>query len=460
MKLPRLSLRGTRIRRLLSRTLSRILSGIRRSAAAVRHLISPKLSCLLILILSAFLLVFYVLRVEQHPFSFGLDLAGGTQLTYTADVSEIPEEEIVGRMEALQQVIERRINALGVSEPSVYTAQSSAFTGLPPEYRLVAELPGVTDIEAATTAIGETPYLEFKIFDEEEEDFVSAGLQGGHVSSAAVQFRQSVSGALTNEPIVVLQFNGEGADRFAELTRENVGNFLGIYLDGTAISAPVIRQPILGGTTQIEGDFTLESAKELADGLSLGALPIPISLSETRTVHPSLGATTVSKSVDAGVLTLFLLALLFLVVYRFVGVVALVALAVYCSVILALFKGIPIVLTAAGLAGFVMSIGFAVDANVLIFERIRENLERGLDRRRAIEEGCARAWLAIRDANLTSIIIVFLLFWFGTSLIKGFAFAFLLGVLLSMLSAYLLTRLYLRTTASVFEKKRKRWYLH
>ena len=412
-----------------------------------------------VLVLSALLLTLYVLRVEHTPFSFGLDLAGGTQLTYTADISEIPEEEVRGRMEALQQVIERRVNALGVSEPSVYTSRSSAFTGLPQEHRLVVELPGVTDIEAATKAIGETPYLEFKILDEEAGEFVSAGLQGGHVSTASVQFRQSISGALTNEPIVVLQFNGEGADRFATLTREQVGNYLGIYLDGAIISSPIIRQPILGGTTQIEGNFTLDSARELADGLSLGALPIPITLSGTRTVHPSLGETTVEKSLLAGLFTLLLLSLLFLVVYRFVGLVALVALAVYCTVILALFKGIPIVLTAAGLAGFIMSIGFAVDANVLIFERIREDIERGIERRRAIEEGCARAWLAIRDANLTSVIIAFILFWFGTSLIKGFAFAFLLGVLLSMLSAYLLTRLFLRASADAFQKKGKRWYI-
>ena len=409
---------------------------------------------------AAALAVFYVYDIERFPFSFGLDLAGGTQVTYTADVAAIPKSEISGRMDALQQVIERRVNALGVSEPRVYTATSSALTGLPTSHRLVIELPGVTDIEEAIRAIGQTPYLEFKLLNQETGAFEATELQGGHVISADVQFLQGVTGTLTNEPVVVLNFNGEGGSLFADMTRGNIGNFLGIFLDGTLISSPVIESAILGGTTQIHGNFTLESATELADSLSLGALPIPIDLSETRTVSPTLGAETVSKSVDAAMIALLLIALLLIMVYRFVGLVAVTALLVYTIVILMVFKGIPIVLTAAGLAGFIMSLGFAVDANVLISERMREELRDGADRVTAIKNGCARAWNAIRDANLTSIIIAFLLFWFGTSVIKGFALAFIVGVLLSMLSAYLLTRLFLFTTAGCFKKKKyKKWYI-
>ena len=284
-------------------------------------------------------------------------------------------------------------------------------------------------------------------------------LQGTHITSAEVQFLPGIGGTLTNEPVVVLHFNGEGGDLFADITRANVDRRLMIFLDGDVISSPTINEPITGGTTQIQGNFTLESAKELVDGLNLGALPLPIELSETLTVDPSLGIEVSSKSVLAGLLALLFIALLFLVVYRFVGIVAVLALAVYCVIVLAIFKWVPIVLTAAGLSGFIMSIGFAVDANVLIFERMREEIKQGEARTTAIENGCKRAWVAIRDANLTSIIIAFLLFWFGTSMIKGFAFAFIIGVLISMFSAYVLTRLFLRSTSGVFSKRLQQWYI-
>ena len=292
------------------------------------------------------------------------------------------------------------------------------------------------------------------------QEFDSIGLQGGHVVSSDVQFLPGIGGTLTNEPVVLIHFNGEGADIFADVTRKNVGKALGIFLDGALISSPVIIDAILGGTTQIEGNFTVDTATELADNLNFGALPLPIGLSETRTVSPSLGADTVSLSMQAGMFALLLVALLFLIVYRFVGIVAVLALAVYAVAVLSVFKSVPIVLTAAGLAGFIMSIGFAVDANVLIFERMREEIREGVLRAKAIESGCSRAWLAIRDANITSIIIGFLLFWFGTSIVKGFAFAFVIGVLLSMLSAYLLTRLFLRVSSGAFTGKLKRWYIH
>ena len=421
--------------------------------------IRPLLLSIGVLIAATLSMGVYVNDIARFPFSFGLDLAGGTQVTYIADTAEVPENEIAGRMTALQRVIERRVNALGVSEPNVYTATSSALTGMPASHRLIVELPGVTDIEEAIEAIGQTPYLEFKLFNEEEGAFESAGLQGGHVVSASTQFMQGIGGTLTNEPIVVLNFNGEGADIFSKVTRENVGNMLGIFLDGSLLSSPVINQAIVGGTAQIQGNFTLESAAALADSLSLGALPVPIELSETRTVDPSLGKETVTSSAAAGFVALVLIALLLIIVYRFVGLVAVLALAVYCTIVLILFKAIPIVLTTAGIAGFIMSIGFAVDANVLIFERMREELRNGVPRMEAIENGCRKAWLAIRDANITSIIIALLLFWFGTSMIKGFAFAFGIGVLVSMFSAYVLTRLFLKTTASCFEGKRKRWYI-
>lgn len=413
----------------------------------------------LVIVSSIFVGLFYVKDIEKFPFSLGLDLAGGAQLTYTADINDVPSEEIDGRLDALQQVIEKRVNALGVSEPRVFTSSTSIFTGLPVEHRLLVELPGITDIEEAIRAIGETPHLEFKLYNSSTGVYDSIPLQGGHIVSASVQFLQGPGGALTSEPSINLSFNREGSGLFADLTRQNIGRVLGIFIDGELISAPVIRDAILGGTTQISGSFTLDSAKELADNLNLGALPIPIVLSETRTVSPTLGSETVSKSVFAGFIALSLILLMFLIIYRFIGLVAVTALGVYVIVLLSIFKTIPIVLTAAGLAGFIMSIGFAVDANVLIFERMREELKNGVKRNEAIKSGCERAWLAIRDANFTSMIIAFLLFWFGSSLIKGFAFAFITGVIISMVSAYFLTRILLYASSGVMKKKFKKWYI-
>ena len=393
----------------------------------------------------------------ERPFSLGLDLAGGTQLTYTADTSDIPPDDIAGRVETLQQVIERRINALGVSEPAVYTAKSSALTGLPQQHRLIIELPGVTDVEEAIRSIGKTPFLEFKLFNQETEVFDDTELHGGHIRSAEVQFLQGIGGALTQEPIVTLYFNGEGGGIFADLTRENVGNIIGIFIDGEAISTPVIRDVIAGGTTQISGNFSIEEAKELSDGLNFGALPLAIELSETRTVSPTLGGVTIDKSILAGSIALILIAIMFIIIYRALGFIAIVALSIYAVLMFALFKAIPVVLTAAGLAGFIMSVGFAIDANVLIFERMREEFREGKHFSEAVEAGFQRAWAAIRDANATSIIIALLLFWFGTSLVKGFAFTFLSGVIVSMISAFVISRLFLRFSAILFPNYKPSW---
>ena len=259
---------------------------------------------LFIIAIATALAVLYVHDTEQFPFSFGLDLAGGTQVTYTADVSGIPKDEIAGRMTALQQVIDRRINALGVSEPNVYSVTGLAIGDNPSTHRLVVELPGVTDTDEATKAIGETPFLDFKIIDMETNSFVETGLQGTHITSAEVQFLPGIGGTLTNEPVVVVHFNREGGKIFGDLTKRNVGNVLSIFLDGNLLSTPRINEPITGGTTQIQGNFTLESAKELVDGLNLGALPLPIELSETLTVNPSLGTEIVEKSAVTGLIAL------------------------------------------------------------------------------------------------------------------------------------------------------------
>lgn len=413
---------------------------------------------IIVVFLSLICLFGYVLNKDKS-FFLGLDLAGGAQLTYFADTKGVPNEEIEDRLSALQRVIERRVNSLGVSEPRVYTSSFFALAGITDAKKLIVELPGVSDIEEAIKAIGETPYLEFMLLNERTNLFESTGLQGGSVVSADVSFAQGPGGSLLNDPVVLLNFNSDGSKLFADITRNNVGEILGIFLDGVAISTPVILSPTLGGTTQISGNFSLEEAQQLAESLNFGALPIPISLEETRTVNPTLGEMVIDDSVFSAVLSFIFLFFLFVIVYRFVGIVAMFSILIYSIIVLSLFKLFPVVLTAAGLAGFIISIGFAVDANVLMFERMREEIKTGKDLATSIENGANRAWVAIRDANITSIIIAFLLFWFGTSIVKGFAFSFMVGVVVSMISAYLFTRMFLRLSSRIFKNKISKWYI-
>ena len=407
---------------------------------------------LIILVVASFL-VYYIF--DKDGYSLGLDIAGGSQITYTIDTSGIDGADINNRVESLKSVIEKRVNALGVSEPRLYTTSTSRLTGLPVSHRLVIELPGVTDIEEAVRKIGETPYLEFQRFNQVTREFEIIGLNGGHVSSSSVQFLPGAGGAISTIPTVTVTFNSEGRKLFSELTRDNVGNLLGIFLDGVAISTPVIQAHIPGGVTQISGNFTLAEANELSSSLSLGALPLPIEIGETRTVNGTLGRETIEKSALASLIALLIISIMFVVVYRVAGIISIISLVIYYILVLSIFKGIPVVLTAAGLAGFVISLGFAVDANVLIFERLREELRSGKPLKEGIEIGFSRAWNSIRDANLTSLIIAGLLFWFGTSIVKGFAFTFIIGILTSMFTAYFLTRIFLRVFAAIFKKYNK-----
>lgn len=388
----------------------------------------------------------------SKPFKLGLDLSGGTQLVYRADLSAIPEEEAADSMEALRDTIERRVNLFGVGEPIVQT-QSSGALAAEEEERLIVELPGVTDTQRAIDLIGQTPVLEFRLMKEGIEEFdetstssiaaafEDATITGKHLDSAQLQF-QSGSGIVT-EAVVVLNFNSEGADIFEEMTTDYVGRFFGIFLDGQPISVPVIREPIPGGTAVISGGFTPEGAKELARNLNYGALPVPIELLSTQTIAGTLGEEAVRDGIMAGLVGIIAVGIFMVLWYRLPGLVAALALIVYMLVMLALFQWIPVTLTAAGIAAFILSIGMAVDANVLIFERMREELRAGKQTQDAMQEGFSRAWLAIRDSNISSMITAVILFWFGTSLIKGFALVFGLGVLVSMLTAITVSRTFL-----------------
>lgn len=393
--------------------------------------------------------------VAKYPFKLGLDLSGGTHLVYHADVSKISQSEISNSMSALRDVIERRVNIFGVSEP-VVQVQDGGFSNAGEE-RLIVDLPGVTDVSKAVDMIGKTPLLEFKTENPNKnepqsatvgadgvlkldvpEPYVNTELTGQYLEKAILEFDQT-----TGSPVVSLQFNPEGSALFEKITRENIGKSVAIYLDGQPISTPTVNEAITGGKAQISGNFKPEEAKLLVGRLNSGALPVPINLISTQTIGPTLGAQATAAGVKAALIGFLAIALFLIVWYRLPGMVAVIALSMYVAIMLALFKLIPVTLTAAGIAGFIISIGIAVDANVLIFERIKEELRLGHSISDGITHGFSRAWLSIRDSNTSSIITAIILFWFGTTLIKGFALTFLIGVVVSMISAISITRLFL-----------------
>lgn len=492
----------------------------------------------------------------------GLDLQGGAHLVYDADVSKIAEADQASALEGTRDVIERRVNTFGVSEPVVQTSVSGD------KYRVIVELPGVADVQEAIERIGETPLLDFReevtpepepLTEEEQkqieeskieakqradevmrrlnagEDFAKladefsddpgntdengakkggelglqdpgvyvaefkdaleklqdgetaaepvltmfgyhiirreatqeekinarhvlfkrisendlrppqmpeypeTGLSGEHLKRSEVTFDPN-----TGEAQVTLTFNDEGKKLFADITKRNVGKRVAIFLDGSPISIPTVQEEIPTGQAVISGSFTLQDAKQLNDRLNAGALPVPISLVEQQTVGATLGRESVERSFIAGLVG-FLLVVLFMVSqYRYLGLLASFALIFYGALVLAIFKLWPVTLTLAGVAGFILSIGMAVDANILIFERMKEELRSGKPLGLAIEEGFSRAWLSIRDSNVSSIITCLILAWFGSSLIKGFAITLAIGILVSMFTAITVTRTLIR----------------
>lgn len=522
----------------------------------------------------------------------GLDLQGGAHLVYEADVSEIPEQDRVDSVEGVRDVIERRVNALGVSEPLVQTNINGDI------YRVIIELAGVFDVNDAIQQIGETPLLEFKeqnrdipatqtsdlteaeqqqILDSEAaaltegqevltrlqagEDFetlarefsddptvsenggdlgfqpagtyvpefddvlinklqdqqlwpelvktqfgyhiierlgsqvvegslvvdsdgsvleggedgkvlevhgrhilfaaltpsdlrppvdpwAQTGLSGKHLESAIVQFQQQ-----TNAPNVGLTFNEEGKQLFADITKRNLGQPVAIFLDGEPISVPVVQSEIVNGQAVISGNFSIPEAKLLAQRLNAGALPVPIELVSQLQVGPSLGQESVEKSLSAGFWGLIFVMIFMVFVYRLPGLLADIALILYAIILFGLFEFIPVTLTLAGIAGFILSVGMAVDANVLIFERMKEELRNGRSLTTAIEEGFKRAWSSIRDSNISSLITAAILIWFGSSIIKGFALTLSIGILVSMFSAITISRTFLRLIALTPLKK-------
>ena len=390
----------------------------------------------------------------RFDFKLGLDLSGGTRLVYSADTSKLDAADLPDSLASLREVVERRVNAFGVGEPLVQTEQGGALGG--GAHRLVVELPGITNVEEAIKLIGETPVLEFKLVKEgvdpavyavasstDASVFEDTGLTGTYLSKASLQFGNG-QGALATAPVIRVDFNPEGSRLFGTITTANTGRLLAIFLDGKLLSAPVIQTSITDGTAIISGgNFTAETAREMVRNLNLGALPVPIQLASTETIGATLGDEALHAGLAAGIAGFVLLSLFMVLWYRLPGLVSVVALLIYVVIMLVLFKLVPVVLTAAGIAGFILSVGLAVDANILISERIKEELDEGKSAVPAIREGFSRAWLAIRDSNIAHIIAGVILFWFGTSLIKGFALVFSLGVVVSMLSAITISRTFL-----------------
>lgn len=399
-----------------------------------------------------------------RPFHLGLDLKSGTELVYNADTSGV--EDVGDAMSSLKEVIERRVNIFGVSEPLIQTESAGLVSGNAEE-RLIVGLPGVTDLEQAKELIGKTPILEFFLVNKSapttvndqgevevnlSEYLIPTGLSGQYLERATVQFDPTTQAAQ-----VGVRFNTEGKKLFADITKNNVGEALAIVLDGEVLSAPVIQEEIPNGEAQITGNFTPDEAKQLVRDLNYGALPVPISLYSSQTVGASLGEAALNTGVYAGVIGFIILSIFLIIWYRLPGLLAVVALASYTVLSLTAFLLIPVTLTAAGIAGFILSIGMAVDANILIFERTKEELKAGRGIREAILEGFSRAWLSIRDSNISSIITAVVLFWLGTSAVKGFALTLGVGVLISMFTAITVSRTFLLAVAPSKDSKFKKF---
>lgn len=379
------------------------------------------------------IVILSIFTIIKKPTSLGLDLVGGSRLMLEAKTSETVTKITPEVMDSLQYAIENRVNAMGVGETVVQKVG---------ENRLLIEIPNISDTNEAKKFLGETAELEFKEPNGTDKDgnviWKSTGLTGKDLRKSSVSTSQS------GEWIVSLEFNTEGAKKFGQLTRKLVGQPMAIFFNGELQSAPRINEEITGGNAQITGGgqsgFEYKQAKEMVDLLNAGALPVGAEIIEENSVGPTLGADSIQKSEKAGLIGLSLVMIFMILYYRAPGVISCVALVIYSLILFAIFKLIPITLTLAGIAGFILSIGMAVDANILIFERTKEELKAGRSLFTAINSGFDRAFTSIFDSNMTTIITCVILYILGTSIVKGFALTLAIGVLVSMFSAITVTK--------------------
>lgn len=391
----------------------------------------------------------------------GLDLQGGTQVQLQADLPE-GREATTEDIETAKVIIERRVNGMGVSEPLI---QSSGD-------RIIVALPGIADADAAIETLRGTGQLEFVDFSDAPYELgsgarVVTSLDPGKATEGEAIYETVLTGDLlkaagvtldqnTNRPIITFEFKPEGAKIFEEYTRNHIGERLAIVLDNTVLSAPVINA-VISDSGIIEGDFTLIEAQNLAIQMQYGALPVPLKAVDVRTVGPSLGHDSVESSVRAGVIGVLVVFLFMLLYYRLPGLMADFALAAFILFNLAVYKVFPVTLTLPGIAGFLLTIGMAVDANILIFERMREELRAGRSLNSALEAGFSRAWTSILDSNISVILIALILWYFGSnfgaSIVQGFAITLIIGVLISMFTAVVITRTLMRFLVHFFGDK-------
>jgi len=414
-----------------------------------------------------FLLIVVVIDLPQHPpldlklgkarfyrdlnIKQGLDLQGGTEVILEANMEKVPGENRASALEGVEEVIRRRVDLFGVSEPLIQRSQT------PSAFRLIVQLPGIKDINAALNLIGQTAQLDFReeITSPQEStlsavllnNFIPTSLNGSDLRQAQVQFNPQ-----SGSPEVTLQFTDEGTKKFAEITKRNIGKRVAVFLDSLPITIPVVQQEIADGNAVITGNFTTDEARELAIQLNAGALPVPVTIVQQRTVGATLGAQSVTKSLQAGAVGLSIVMIFMVAYYGWLGLIADFGLILYALITLALYKLLPVTLTLPGLAGFILSIGMAVDSNILVFERMKEEIRVGKPWRMALELGFGRAWDSIKDANIATLTAVFILFnplnWGFlplSGLVRGFALTLGLGVLTSLFTGIVITRALLRT---------------
>lgn len=389
----------------------------------------------------------YPLFGKTFDLSLGLDLSGGSKLVFEADTSKIDSSKKDQAILSLRNVIEKRVNLFGLSEPNV---QTSNFEG---KDRIIVELPGINDPKEATTLIGQTAQLVFSELIETpsvegatpSSQLVPTNLTGADLTSASTVFDQN-----TGKPSVSIEFNEEGSKKFEEITSRNIGKPLAIVLDQDLVSAPVVNEKIVGGVAQISGSFTVEEANKLEVQLNAGALPVPIKLVEEKTIGASLGFESIQKSVRAGVVGLIMVSLFMILLYGKYGIVADIALIIFGVVTLAVYKLVPVTLTLPGIAGFLLSVGMAVDSNILIFERLKEEIKTK-PFGQALEVSFGRAWDSIRDANVATLVTAFILanpldwaFLHVSGPVRGFAITLALGIGISLFTGIVVSRNLLR----------------
>ena len=387
-------------------------------------------------------------EIKTH---LGLDLQGGTQLILRLQFEKLPTGSNATPSELQTQairVIENRINSLGVSEPVIQ--------GLGTD-KILLELPGIEDLQQANELATRQAFLEVKVPNKDkpgEFKSLEPPLTGADLNPNGV-YVTFQSGTL---PVVHFEFAGAAGDRWVQLSKEFKDQPVQITLDGREVSAPVIRDVFTTGAGIIEGNFTTKSANELAIQLKSGSLPVPLEVIQSSRIEPTLGRDSVNRSLVAGVIGLLLVAFFMVAYYRLPGVIAVIALLYYTALTYAIFRLVPVTLTLAGIAGFILSIGMAVDANVLTFERLKEELRTGKSLRAAVEEGRHRAFPSILYSNLATIMTAGILFWFGTGTVKGFALTLAIGVSVSFFTAVIVTQMLLHAAIEVNALRRRRLY--